>query len=74
MPTIWIAVFLSVCTFGGAFAVVELSGDFANVAKAVYALTVLGLAAYLVTHDGDADDEFAPDHASSSVLEAPSKA
>lgn len=60
MPTIWIAVFLSACTFGGAFAVLEMSGVMGALVKGIYAVTVLGLAAYLVTHDGeDASDEFA---------------
>lgn len=53
MPTIWIAVFLSACTFGGAFAVLELSGAMGYAVKGLYAVTVLGLAAYLVTHDGE---------------------
>ncbi len=60
MPTIWIAVLMSACTFGGAFAVFEMSGVLAHVMKGLYAVTVLGLAAYLVTHDGEsASDEFA---------------
>jgi len=72
MPAIWIAVLLSACTFGGALAVVEVSGDFAQLAKGIYAVTVLGLAAYFVTRDGDAVDEFAA--AASPVLEVPAKA
>lgn len=72
MPTIWIAVLLSACTFGGALAVVEVSGDFAQLAKGIYALAVLGLAAYFVTRDGDAADDFAS--VASPVLDSPSKA
>lgn len=60
MPTIWIAVSLSAFTFGGAFAVLEMSGVMGHLVKALYAVTVLGLAAYLITHDGeDGIDEFA---------------
>lgn len=59
MPTLWIALFLSACTFGGAFAVVEMSGMFAALGKAAYAMTVLGLAAYLVMHDSEREDDFA---------------
>ena len=59
MPTIWIAVFLSACTFGGGYAVLEMSGVFAYLAKGIYAVTILGLAAYLVTHDGESADNFA---------------
>ncbi|TDU28484.1 hypothetical protein DFR24_2856 [Panacagrimonas perspica] len=59
MPTIWIAVLLSACTFGGALAVIEVSGDFAQLAKGIYALAVLGIAAYLVTRDSPDTDDFA---------------
>lgn len=52
--------FLSACTFGGAFAVVEMSGVFAALGKAAYAMTVLALAAYLVMHDGEREDDLIP--------------
>lgn len=77
MPTLWIALFLSACTFGGAFAVVEMSGVFASLGKAAYAMTVLGLAAWLVMHDSERDDDFAPQTAGSgaaSPMDARAKA
>ncbi len=59
MPTIWIAVFLGTCTCGGAYAVFEMSGVLAYLVKGIYAVTILGLAAYLATHNDEVAEEFA---------------
>ncbi len=74
MPTIWIAVLLSAYTCGGAFAVIEMSGVMATLVKGLYAVTVLGFAAYLITHDGDSKDEFATGPGVPRALDASLKA
>lgn len=53
MPSTWIAIILSACTFGGAFAVVEFNGILATLVKVMYAFSTLSLAAYLALHGTD---------------------
>lgn len=53
MPSTWIAIILSACTFGGALAVVEFNGILATVVKVLYAFSTLSLAAYLAFHGTD---------------------
>lgn len=54
MPSTWIAIIVSACTFCGALAVVEFDGILATVMKGLYAVSTLGLAAYLALHGSDA--------------------
>lgn len=53
MPSTWIAIVLSACTFCGALAVVEFNGVLASLVKVLYAVSTLSLAAYLALHDTD---------------------
>lgn len=53
MPSTWIAIVLSICTFGGGYAVVEFDGVLATVVKVLYACSILSLAAYLALHGTD---------------------
>lgn len=53
MPSTWIAIILSACTFCGALAVVEFNGILATLVKVLYAISTLSLAAYLALHGTD---------------------
>ncbi len=53
MPSTWIAIVLSICTFGGGYAVVEFDGVLATAVKVLYAFSILSLAAYLALHGTD---------------------
>ena len=53
MPSTWIAIILSACTFCGGLAVVEFDGILATLVKVLYAFSTLSLAAYLALHGTD---------------------
>ena len=71
MAAIWIAMVLGACTVGGALAVFESTGTIAMLVKVLYALSTLGLAAYLAMHGEESTDAFAPKSHRSAVADMP---